>query len=124
MRAHAHDAGLDLHTLEAFSLAPGGSQLVRTGIRIALDTGYVGLIADRSSCAKRGIVTAGGVIDSGYRGEIGIILWNISQETHSFEAQDRVAQLLILPLATPVVVPASLDTDTVRGTGGVGSSGR
>ena len=80
-RAHADDAGLDLYSLETVCLEPGQGKVIRTGIALALPVGYVGLVADRSSLAKRGLKTAGGVIDAGYRGEVQIVLWNISQQT-------------------------------------------
>src|ERR1700733_15373798 len=79
-RAHPGDAGLDLYSLEDVTLPAGQGKVTKTGIGVALQPGFVGLVADRSSLAKRGIKTAGGVIDAGYRGEIHIVLWNISGE--------------------------------------------
>ena len=76
-RAHSDDAGLDLYGLEDIILSPAQGKVARTGIAIALPKGFVGLVADRSSLAKRGVKTAGGVIDAGYRGELHIVLWNI-----------------------------------------------
>ncbi|MDE2143473.1 MAG: dUTP diphosphatase, partial [Elusimicrobia bacterium] len=77
-RAHADDAGLDLYGLEDATVAPGEGKLLRTGVAVAIPAGHVGLVCDRSSLAKRGLKTAGGVIDAGYRGEIGVVVWNIS----------------------------------------------
>lgn len=123
-RAHADDAGLDLYGLESFEIKPGEGRVTRTGIALALPAGHVGLVADRSSMAKRGIKTAGGVIDAGYRGEIHIVLWNISGAVQQITAGERIAQLLIYPIATPAPVEvASLD-ETARGAKGFGSSGR
>ena len=79
-RAHSDDAGLDLYAFENGAIAPGGGFLARTGIAIALPAGTVGLVADRSSMAKRGVKTSGGVIDSGYLGEIHSIFRNITTE--------------------------------------------
>ena len=73
---------------------------------------------------KRGIKTLGGVIDSGYRGEVGVILWNISQETHEIKAGERIAQLLIQSIATPQTKEVSILSTTDRGAGGFGSSGK
>src|SRR5690348_16150126 len=77
-RAHPDDAGMDLYSLEDFTLKPQQGHVTRTGIALALPAGHVGLVYDRSSMAKRGVKTSGGVIDAGYRGEIHIVLWNIS----------------------------------------------
>jgi len=123
-RAHADDAGLDLYAYEDGVIAPGEGLVARTGIAIALPEKTVGLVADRSSMAKRGVKTSGGVIDAGYRGEIHIIFRNITTEEVRFERGERIAQLLILPCLTPAVVE-SLDLDeTHRGAKGFGSSGR
>src|ERR1700722_19523667 len=83
-RAHPDDAGLDLYNLEDFKMAPGEGKMIKTGIALAVPQGHVGLVADRSSLAKRGLKTAGGVIDAGYRGEVGVVLWNISGQAQRF----------------------------------------
>lgn len=123
-RAHADDAGLDLYAFENGVIAPGGGLVARTGIAIALPEKTVGLVADRSSMAKRGVKTSGGVIDAGYRGEIHIVFRNITTEEVRFERGERIAQLLILPCLTPAVVESSNLDETVRGVKGFGSSGR
>jgi dUTP pyrophosphatase len=123
-RAHADDAGMDLYSLEDVLLLPSQGRVARTGIAIALPTGYVALVADRSSLAKKGVKTAGGVIDAGYRGEIHIVLWNISGDPIQLKQGERIAQLLILPVATPRVVEVSTLDETARGQKGFGSSGR
>lgn len=127
-RAHSDDAGLDLYSLEGFELGPGQGRVARTGIAVALPRQHVGLVADRSSMAKRGIKTSGGVIDAGYRGEIHIVLWNISAQTQTIGAGERIAQLLILPISTPA--PFEVEQEiwsqdaTERGAKGFGSSGK
>ena len=123
-RAHPNDAGLDLYALEDSVIEPGQGKMLRTGIALALTDGFVGLVADRSSMAKRGIKTAGGVIDAGYRGEVHIVLWNISRETHALKRGERIAQLLILPIATPAVAEVEDLDATARGEKGFGSSGK
>ncbi len=123
-RAHSDDAGLDLFGLEDVILSPNEGKVARTGIAIALPRGYVGLVADRSSLAKRGIKTAGGVIDAGYRGEIHIVLWNISGVPVHLKAGERIAQLLIFPISTPGVKEVKeFDHVTERGAKGFGSTG-
>ncbi|MBI3553624.1 MAG: dUTP diphosphatase [Elusimicrobia bacterium] len=123
-RAHPDDAGLDLYALEDAELSPGDGKVVRTGVAVAVPAGHAGLICDRSSMARRGLKTAGGVIDAGYRGELGVVLWNISGQVQKIAKGERIAQLLIMPAATPAVreVP-SLDA-TARGAKGFGSTGK
>ena len=123
-RAHPDDAGLDLYALEEASLEPGRGAHVRTGIAVELPAGTVGLIADRSSMARRGLKTAGGIIDAGYRGEIGVLLWNVSPETHTVKRGDRIAQLLVVSVHTPAVREVVTLQRTERGEGGFGSTGR
>ena len=124
-RAHSDDAGLDLYGLEDVTLPPAQGKVARTGIAIALPRGFVGLVADRSSMAKRGVKTSGGVIDAGYRGELHIVLWNISAEAVHLKAGERIAQLLIFPIATPAVNEVQeFDHVTERGAKGFGSSGK
>ena len=123
-RAFTDDAGLDLVTVETHTLAPGEGKIFKTGIAIAIDPGYVGLIWDRSSMGKRGIKTLGGVIDSGYRGEVGVILWNLSRNEQEIKSGERIAQLLIQSIATPQTVEVSVLTETDRKGGGFGSTGK
>lgn len=123
-RAHHDDAGLDLYALEDLVIAPGQGATARTGIAVAVPAGHVGLVADRSSLARRGLKTAGGVIDAGYRGELGVVLWNISGQEQRLKAGERVAQLLIVPVATPAVRELPALDATARGANGFGSTGR
>jgi len=123
-RAHADDAGLDLYCLEDVVLTSGQGKRVKTGIAVALQKGFVGLIADRSSLALKGLKTAGGVIDAGYRGEIQIVLWNIGSDEVRVQRGERIAQMLILPIATPAVKEVGELDQTTRGSGGFGSLGK
>ena len=123
-RAHADDAGLDLYGLEDAVVAPGEGKLLRTGVAVAVPAGHVGLVCDRSSLAKRGLKTAGGVIDAGYRGELGVVVWNISAAPQSVKKGERIAQMLVIPIATPAPVETEDLGATARGTGGFGSTGR
>jgi len=123
-RAHPDDAGLDLYGLDDITIEPGQGATGRTGVAVALPEHHVGLIADRSSLAKKGVKTAGGVIDAGYRGEILIVFWNLSRETIHLRAGERIAQMLILPIATPAVAEVNSLSDTTRGVKGFGSTGR
>jgi dUTP pyrophosphatase len=123
-RAHADDAGLDLYGLEDAILAPQEGKVLRTGVAMAIPRGFVGQVADRSSMAKRGVKVAGGVIDAGYRGEIHIVLWNLSASEVRIARGERIAQILIVAIATPAVREVAKLDDTARGGKGFGSSGR
>jgi len=123
-RAHPGDAGLDLHALEDSVVAPGEGKVLRTGIAVAIPEGHVGLVCDRSSLARRGLKTAGGVIDAGYRGEVGVVVWNLSRESQRVAKGERAAQLLVLPIAAPEPVETDVLDATSRGAGGFGSTGR
>ena len=123
-RAHPDDAGLDLYGLEDAELAPGEGKVVKTGVAMAIPAGHVGLVCDRSSLGKRGLKTAGGVIDAGYRGEVGVMLWNISRQPQALKKGERIAQLLVIPISTPAPVDSEDLGDTARGVGGFGSTGR
>jgi dUTP pyrophosphatase len=123
-RAHTLDAGLDLYTLSEVTLAPGEGALVETGIAIALPPGTVGLIHDRSSLGKKGLKTFGGVIDAGYRGEIKILIRNLSQDAHTLQRGDRCAQLIIYPILTPQPLEVQALPESSRASAGFGSTGR
>lgn len=124
----ALDAGFDLQSLTPVTINPGERVLVRTGLHIAVPEGWVALVRDRSSVALRGVVTAAGVIDSGYRGEVKVLFYNLSPEPISFAVGDRIAQCIVLPHYTgddcqEVNTLEELGI-TERGAGGFGSSGK
>lgn len=126
-RAHDGDAGLDLHAVEALTLAPGARAMVPTGIAVAIPHGQAGLVLPRSGlAAKRGIalVNAPGLIDAGYRGELRVLLLNTDRdEPCEIAVGDRIAQLVLIRVElTATVEVAELD-DSARGHGGFGSSG-
>jgi dUTP pyrophosphatase len=126
-RAHADDAGYDLCAVEAAVLQPGERATVRTGIAIELTPRHAGLVLARSGLAARhgiAIVNAPGLIDSGYRGELKVLLLN-TDRAQPFEITpgDRIAQLVVVAVATPAIVEADALAATARGEGGFGSSG-
>lgn len=123
-RAHPEDAGMDLYGIEEVVLEPGQGRLARTGVAFSIPQGCVGMIADRSSLGKKGIKTAGGIVDAGYRGEVMVILWNLSKDTIRLAPGERIAQMLILPIATPAPKEVGQLSETQRGAGGFGSTGR
>lgn len=124
--ARAGDAGLDLAAAVTVTLPPAGRQLVPTGLRVAIPGGYAGFVLPRSGLALRAGVTvlnAPGLIDSGYRGEIGVLLVNHGAETVTIGRGERVAQLVIQAVARAVLVEVRDLGATGRGTGGFGSTG-
>ena len=125
--AYEGDAGVDLHALESCELAPFERTLIKTGIAIAIPEGYAGFVLPRSGNAlKKGLslVNAPGLIDSNYRGEIGVIAVNMDPQTPiQIEPGDRIAQLVLMKVENVAFnVVQDLD-DTERGEGGFGSSG-
>ncbi len=122
--ARAGDAGLDLLSRELKTLNPGEPELFRLGFALALPPGHVGIVKDRSSLGKRGITALAGVIDHTYRGEYCVVLVNVSHAPYTVRPGDRIAQLLIMPVATAELEVVSSLPATERGAGGFGSTGR
>jgi len=126
-RAHPGDAGYDLCAAEPVSLAPGERAMVGTGIAVELPAGHAGWVVPRSGLARRhgvALVNAPGLIDEGFRGEIGVLLLNTDREaTVELAAGDRIAQLVVMAVAAPEVVEVAELGETVRGAGGFGSTG-
>ena len=127
-RAHQGDAGLDLYACEAAHIGPGERWSVGTGVGVEIPEGHAGLVVPRSGLARDhgiALVNAPGVIDSGYRGELRVLLLNTDPaETFRVEPGDRIAQLLLTPVVLAEPGEATALTDSVRGEGGFGSSGR
>ena len=120
------DAGYDLRACTPKSLAPGETAMVHTGLHCAIPAGHAGLVCSRSGLALKCsvfVLNAPGVVDHGYTGEVGVILHNAGSKYFDIAIGDRIAQLLIVPVAHPQWVNAPLDA-TVRGDGGFGSSGK
>lgn len=123
--AHQGDAGLDLYSIEDYTLKPKQRYLFKLGISVQIPDGYVGLFWDKSGlAAKFGIKTMGGVIDSTYRGEYGVILYNTSDEDFLVKKGDKVAQMLIQPVLSVEVEEVDVLSKTARNDGGFGSTGR
>lgn len=121
-------AGADLRACidEDITLGPGERALVPSGVRIEIPSGYEGQVRPRSGlAAKHGVtvVNAPGTIDSDYRGEVTVILINLSAESYTIHRGDRIAQLIIAPV-TQVLFKQSAVGATQRGEGGFGSTGR
>ena len=122
--AHEHDAGIDLRSAENLILEKGERRTVKSGIKISIPNNYVGLIWDRSGHAhKHGLHVLAGVIDSGYRGEVGIVLKNLGDSEFKIEKNMRIAQLLIQPIHKVEIIEYESLEKTNRNTGGFGSTG-
>jgi len=129
--AHSTDAGMDLYYStegdESIVIAPGARAVVNTGLAFAIPSGYVGLIWDKSGIAsKQGLKVMGGVIDSGYRGEVMVCLLNTSNDIVLIQPYQKIAQILIQPVVNPhiEIVEGDLpDAEDNRGAGGFGSTG-
>jgi dUTP pyrophosphatase len=124
-QAYEGDAGLDLAACEPAVLEPGERAIVPTGVAVEIPEGYAGFVQPRSGLAARhgvGIVNSPGLIDSGYRGEILVVLLNTGREPFSVEAGMRIAQLVIAPVASVRLVEVDELAASERGTQGFGSS--
>ena len=127
-RAHAGDAGLDLYACEAAHIGPGERWSIGTGVAVEIPGGHAGLVLPRSGLAREhgiSLVNSPGLIDSGYRGEIRVLLLNNDPaETFRVSAGDRIAQLLITAIALAEPVETAALAESARGESGFGSSGR
>ena len=127
-RAHAGDAGLDLYACESAHLGPGERWSVGTGVAVEVPEGHAGLVLPRSGIARDhgiALVNSPGLIDSGYRGEVRVLLLNTDPaEVFRVESGDRIAQLVIAPVGLPEPVAVEALDESSRGDGAFGSSGR
>jgi len=126
--AHAHpgDGGVDLSARHSVRLGPGERAVVPTGIAVAIPSGYAGLVTPRSGLAARhgiSVVNGPGLVDAGYRGEIKVVLVNLSTEPFEILRGDRIAQLVVVPVAMQEFVEVAELPNTSRGSGGFGSTG-
>jgi dUTP pyrophosphatase len=129
-RAHSTDAGLDLRAKQEYIVHPNERQMIGTGVSVSIPEGYVGLLFARSSLSKKGLMLANsvGVIDSDYRGEIMAPLVftpnDTNQEFATVEKLERIVQLVITPIQLAVPLAVDTLTNTARGAGGFGSTGK
>jgi dUTP pyrophosphatase len=127
-QAHDGDAGYDLHAAEAATIEPGQRASIGTGIAVAIPEGQAGLVIPRSGLAARhgiSVVNAPGLIDSGYRGELRVLLLNTDRdEPFTVEPGDRIAQLVLVRVETEELEEVAELDETARGVGGFGSTGR
>jgi dUTP pyrophosphatase len=127
VHAHPGDGGVDLYAREQVALDPGERVTMPTGVAVAIPDGYAGLVIPRSGLARRhgiGVVNSPGLVDAGYRGEIGVVLVNHGDETVEIERGERVAQLVVLAVTVQEMVEVDELPDSLRAEGGFGSTGR
>lgn len=123
--AHHNDAGMDLFSVEKVTINPGERLQIKTGIAMEIPDGYVGLVWDKSGLSQKfGLKTLGGVVDSGYRGEIMVGMYNLSTEPYVFEVGHKVAQMLIQKVEQPSIIEVEELSESVRGDNAFGSTGK
>jgi len=121
--SYKHDAGLDLRSSEECVIKPGERRVVKTGLKTAIPENHVGLIWDKSGIASKfGVRVLAGVIDTGYRGEIGVVLINLGQEEFEIKKNMKIAQMLIQPVVQPNIHEVENLEESERGERGFGSS--
>lgn len=127
-KAHEGDAGFDLLATEEIDLAPGEVGVVSTGLAMAIPDGYCGLLLPRSSMGKKGIIipNSPGLIDSGYRGEVKVLLLNLTKQNYRVYVDNKIAQLVFVKYenVNAIEVPKLPESQDGRGIGGFGSSGK
>ena len=122
--AHQGDAGMDIFSAEDAVIKSGEIKSVKTRVKMELPEGFVALVWDKSGLAlKNGIKTMAGVIDSGYRGEIGIVLANLSGRDYKIEKGQKIAQMLVQKAERAEIEEVKNLNETSRGAGGFGSTG-
>lgn len=121
---HPGDVGMDLYSMEEKILVPGEHYFFYHGFALDFPEGYAAVVKDKSSISKAGLHTMGGVFDAGYRGEYNTHLVNLSDKPYTIEEGDKVAQLIIYPVIIAELEEAGELSDSSRGTGAFGSTGR
>lgn len=122
--SHSGDAGLDLFSSADLILESGGVKPVPTGIKMAIPPGYVGLIWGKSGISLKGVHRLAGVVDSDYRGEIKVVMINLSDTPFFIKKGMKIAQMLIQPVSSVGVTEVEELEDTTRGENGFGSTGK
>jgi len=122
--AHLGDVGMDVYSLERVVVNPGEHIFIWNGFALEFPEGYAAIVKDKGSISKAGLHTMGGVFDAGYRGEYNVHLVNLSKDPYTFEKGDKVAQIVILPVEIATLEEVSELSDSARGDGRFGSTGK
>ena len=124
-KGHPGDAGIDFYSTETVVFAPHGQMRVPTGVAVEIPEGYVGLVWDKSSVSfNQGLKVMGGVIDAGFRGEVTMSLYNTTSKEQVIEKGNKIAQMILQKFEECAIVVAEELSDTVRGGGREGSTGK
>lgn len=121
---HEGDVGMDLYSMEEVTIPPMGHHRFWHGFALEFPVGYGAIIMDKGSISKAGLLHMGGVYDAGYRGEYNTHLINLSNNEYKFEKGDKVAQLVIMPVAIVELEETDTLSESARGEGKFGSTGR
>ena len=125
-KAHSGDAGWDIFASEAAAVGPGETKIIKTGIALEIPSGWYGQIKSRSGLGAKGLIVTAGVVDSGYRGEVGVVVVNGNRGpdgSFSFMPGDKIAQMVFLPLPDVEINLTEALNGSARGHGGFGSTG-
>ena len=123
--AHPGDAGIDMYSNETVTVGPGEAVKIHSGVSLEIPDGYVGLVWDRSGLStNHSLKVLGGVIDSGYRGEFICGIINLGKQSYTFEKGHKVAQMLIQKVEHVEIIESDSLSETTRGVGGFGSTGK
>lgn len=122
--AHPGDVGMDLYSMETVTIPPMGHCRFFHGFAIEFPEGNAGIIMDKSSISKAGLIHMGGVFDAGYRGEYNTHLVNLGSEPYTVEEGDKVSQLVIVPVVIAELEVADTLSESSRGMGAFGSTGK
>lgn len=122
--AHPGDVGLDLYSQEEYTVAPGEVHIFYCGFALEFPIGYAAIVKDKSSVGSKGVVTVGGVFDAGYRGEYNVGLLNLSTTPFPVAKNQKIAQLVIFPVAIADLQEVVELSDSQRGVNGFGSTGK
>ena len=124
-RGHSDDAGIDLRTPYEVTIKAGESAIIETGVGVQIPRGYFGKLESKSGLnVKHNIVSLGGVIDSGYTGEVIAKLYNFGDEDYTFKAGDKIVQMIVQPCLIDSTIFVEDFEDTERGKDGFGSTGK
>ena len=121
---HPGDVGMDMYAIETVTIKPGEHYRFFHGFAMEFPEGYMAKVFDKSSISKAGLHTLGGVFDAGYRGEYNTHLVNLSDKPYTIEEGDKVSQLVIVPVAIAEIEEVSELSESTRGEGAFGSTGR
>lgn len=125
LHGHDLDAGYDLRTPKDFTIKPGGSAVIDLGVHFEIPVGWYGKLESKSGLnVNHGIVSLGGIIDSGYTGSVVAKIYNFGKEPYSFKRGDKIVQIIFQPHAAPRMLQVYYFEPTERGSSGFGSTGK